>query len=150
MIRHLVRLAGVAIGSSFLLAAASADDKQFLVTHSQADSRFLTSIERVGKCKVTTPPETKGIRFPWQLYPKESVDRHEEGTVTVELVLDAEWCVRKAMIVQSSGFWRLDNVTLVYVMTIKYMPRLETIKQKDGEPTVVIRLGWGASQGKKK
>jgi hypothetical protein len=48
--------------------------------------------------------------------------------------------VRKATIVQSTGYWRLDNVTLAYVMTVKYMPKLEVIKQKDGEPTVVIRL----------
>jgi TonB family protein len=124
-------------------------EKQFLITRQEADSRFIASIERAGPCKVTAPPETKGFRVPWQLYPKESVDKHEEGTVIIELKLDPDWCVRKATIVQSTGFWRLDRVSLSYMMTVKYMPKPETIKEIDGEPTVIIRLGWGASQGKK-
>ena len=66
------------------------------------------------------------------------------------VVVDPEWCVRKATIVQSTGFWRLDGVSLSYMMTVKYMPKAETIKQKDGEPTVLVKLGWGASQGKKR
>jgi hypothetical protein len=56
---------------------------------------------------------------------------------------------REAMIIQSTGYRRLDNVTLAYVMTFTYMPKPETIKQRDGEPTIVIRLGWGASQVKR-
>ncbi len=136
-------------GANLAMASPASDsEKQYLMTHHDADPRFLTSIERIGPCKVTTPAETKGIRVPWQLYPKASVDKHEEGTVTVELIFDPDWCVRKATIVQSTGYWRLDNVTLAYVMTVKYIPKPEVIKQKDGEPTVVIRLGWGASQAK--
>jgi TonB family protein len=130
------------------LSSVPASEKQFRIAHQEADPRFITSIERVGPCKVTTPPET-GIRVPWQLYPKASVDKHEEGTVIVELKLDPEWCVRKATIVRSTGFWRLDGVSLDYMMTVKYMPKPEVIKQKDGEPTVTVKLGWGASQGKK-
>jgi len=72
----------------------------------------------------------------------------EEGTVIMELKLDPEWCVRKATIVQSTGFWRLDRVSLSCMMTVKYMPKPESIKQTDGEPTVTVKLGWGASQGK--
>jgi hypothetical protein len=64
-----------------------ASEKQFRIAHQEADPRFITSIERVGPCKVTTPPET-GIRVPWQLYPKASVDKHEDGTVIMELKLD--------------------------------------------------------------
>jgi TonB family protein len=130
-------------------SAADAAEKQFLIVRQEADTRFITSIERLGPCKVTAPPETNGIRVPWQLYPKESVDRHEEGTVIIELRLDPDWCVRRATIVQSTGFWRLDGVSLSYMMTVKYMPKPETIKQKDGEPTVTVKLGWGASQGKR-
>jgi hypothetical protein len=125
-----------------------APEKPFLIARQEADSRFITSIERVGPCKVTAKPETKGIRVPWQIYPKESVDKHEEGTVIMELKLDPDWCVRKATIVQSTRFWRLDGVSLAYMMTVKYMPKPETIKEKDGEPTVIVKLGWGASQGK--
>jgi TonB family protein len=130
-------------------SAADPAEKQFLIVRQEADTRFITSIERLGPCRVTAPPETKGIRVPWQLYPKESVDRHEEGTVIIELRLDPDWCVRRATIVQSTGFWRLDGVSLSYMMTVKYMPKPETIKQKDGEPTVTVKLGWGASQGKR-
>ena len=85
-------------------APVPSPEKPFLVAHQEADSRFITSIERVGPCKVTAPPETKGIRVPWQLYPKESVDRHEERTVIMELKLDPDCCVRKASIVQSTGY----------------------------------------------
>ena len=42
----------------------------------------------------------------------------------------------------------MDNVTLAYVKTVKFLPKPETIRQKDGEPTVVVRLASGASQGK--
>ena len=101
----------------------------------------------MGPCKVTTPPET-GIRVPWQLYPKASEDNGEQGSVIMELKLDPEWCVRKATIIQSTGFWRLDGVSLGYMMTVKYLPKPGTFKQKDGEPTVNVKLGWGASQGK--
>jgi outer membrane biosynthesis protein TonB len=141
---------GVAIAADAPVpVSVPASEKQFLITRQEADSRFITSIERMGPCRVTAPPETKGIRVPWQLYPKESVDRHEEGTVIMELKLDPESCVRKATIVQSTGFWRLDGVSLGYMMTVKYMPKPETIKEKDGEPTVTVKLGWGASQGRK-
>jgi outer membrane biosynthesis protein TonB len=126
---------------------AAAPETPFLITRQEPEPRFITSFERVGLCKVTAPPETKGIRVPWQLYPKESVDRHEEGSVIIELKLDPDWCVRKATIVQSTGFWRLDGVSLGYMMTVRYMPKPETIKEKDGEPTVLVKLGWGASQG---
>ena len=120
---------------------------KYLRVHQEADSRFLTSIERVGPCKVSTPPEP-GIRVPSEIYPKMSVYQKEEGTVVLELILDSDWCVRKATVVQSTGYFRLDNVTLEYVMKVKYKPKPESIKQKDGEPTIVIKLGWGASQEK--
>ena len=92
-------------------ADAPASDKQFLIVRQEADPRFITSIERAGPCKVTAPPQA-AMRVPWLLYPKASVDKHEEGTVIMELKLDPEWCVRKATIVQSTGFWRLDGVSL--------------------------------------
>jgi hypothetical protein len=66
----------------------------------------------------------------------------------MELVFDADWCIRKASIVQSTGHWRLDEVSLEYMMTVKYQPRPERLKLKDGEPTIVVQLGWGASQGR--
>ena len=143
MKRHFLLLALIAIGSSMSSTASA----KYLRVHQEADSRFLTSIERVGPCKVSTPPEP-GIRVPSEIYPKMSVYQKEEGTIVLELILDSDWCVRKATVVQSTGYFRLDNVTLEYVMKVKYKPKPESIKQKDGEPTIVIKLGWGASQEK--
>jgi hypothetical protein len=142
-------LACSVIGSSLASAATFAAEKQYLLVHREADPRFLISVERIGPCKVSVPAVSGGIRVPWQLYPKESVDRHEEGTVTVELIFDPDWCVRKATIVQSTNYWRLDGVSLSFLMTVKYMPKPEIIKLKDGEPTVTFKLAWGASQGKR-
>lgn len=130
------------------VASATAEETKYLAAHNLADPRFLTSIERVGPCQISTPA-VAGIRVPSQLYPPVSVANHEEGSVIVELVFDASWCVRKATIVEFTGYWRLDNVTLEYLMKVKYKPKPETIKQKDGGPTVVFKLGWGASQRKK-
>ena len=33
---------------------------------------------------------------------------------------------------QSTEYWRLDRVSVSYMMTVKYMPKPETIEQKDG------------------
>lgn len=76
------------------------------------------------------------------------MDKHEEGTLTVEVTLDSDWCVRKASIVKSSGYWRLDRVSLSYMITVKYQPKPESIKIKNGEPTTVVKIGWCGSQGK--
>jgi hypothetical protein len=124
--------------------AVSKPTTGFWATHQAADPRAMRSIERLEKCKVTGPVLSK-VRFPSELYPKQSVGR-EEGTVQIHLVFDSEWCVRKATILQSTGFWRLDNVSLTYIMTVKWMPQNPRVI--DGEPTTDFRLGWGASQGK--
>jgi hypothetical protein len=34
-------------------------------------------------------------------------------------------------------------------MSVKYKPDPKVIKVKDGEPTVLVKMGWGASQGKR-
>ncbi len=87
---------------------------------------------------LTTP------KFPSELYPEQSIGS-EEGTARMQLVFDGDWCVRKATIVRSTGYWRLDNVSLEYVMTVKWMPKHLVVV--DGEQSTTIQLGWGASQG---
>lgn len=138
--------ASIAWGISVARIAA-AEETSYLLAHQEADPRFLTSIERIGPCRVSTPP-VSGIRVPWQIYPKESVANHEEGSVIMELVLDADWCVRKATIVQSTEYWRLDKVSLEFAMSVRYQPDPKILKLKDGNPTVVVKWGWGASQGR--
>lgn len=98
-----------------MVRIASAEETQYLLAHQESDSRFLTSIERVGPCTISTPP-VPSIRVLWQIYPAESVAKHEEGTVIMELVLDSDGCVRKATILQSTKYWRLDKVSLQFVI----------------------------------
>jgi TonB family protein len=130
----------------FFGTRAPASEKDYLMTYQEADPRFLSSIERVAPCKIRSDPVPM-LRFAEQLYPRESIARHEEGTVQMEFIFDSDWCIRKATIVKSTGYWRLDQVSLSYVMTVRYKPS-KGLKMKDGEPTVVVQLGWGASQGR--
>ncbi len=124
-------------------------ETKYRVDHLTAGSRFMTSIERSGPCKLRGLPLTKEIRVPSELYPKESMEQHEEGTATIQLIFDSDWCVRKATITQSSGFWRLDNVSLWFAMTIKFTPKI-TAMTVDAEPTITIPIAWGESQRKRR
>ena len=122
-------------------------EAKYLISHNEADQRFITSIERVGPCTLPGAPLTTAyVRVPYQLYPAESVSNHEEGTVKMQLIFDSDWCVRKATILESTKFWRLDGVSLLWAMKIKWKPE-KTQSTADGEPTVTIPIGWGASQG---
>jgi outer membrane biosynthesis protein TonB len=135
-------------GQESTVVAAPESETKYLVAHQEADPRFITSIERIGPCKLPGPPLTNVIRVPSELYPRESVEKHEEGTAKIQLIFDSDWCVRKATITQSSGYWRLDGVSLRFAMTIKFTPK-KTLFTPDGEPTVTIPLAWGASQGRR-
>jgi hypothetical protein len=122
---------------------------KYLTTQNEADSRFITSIERIGPCTLSGPPlRAAGLRVPYQLYPAESVDNHEEGTVKMQLIFDSDWCIRKASIIESAKFWRLDKVSLLWAMKIKWKPE-KTLSTADSEPTATVPIGWGASQGHK-
>jgi hypothetical protein len=83
--------------------AADKDDAHYLVVHQEADSRFISTIERVGDCKI------RGAPLP-------------ASRIRMLLIFDGEWCVRKAFVVQSSGYWRLDEVLLNLAMTMKFKP----------------------------
>jgi hypothetical protein len=137
------------VGGSAKAAAAPETDSSYLVMHQEADPRFITSIERTGSCTLPGPPlETSQLRVPHQLYPRESAERHEEGTVKMQLIFDPNWCIRKATIVESTKSWRLDSVSLRWAMTIKWTPK-KTLFTSEGEPTVTFPIGWGASQRKR-
>jgi TonB family protein len=137
----------------FLLLISSAsgviaedDDVHYLVVHQETDPRFITSIERVGGCKIPGEPlPVSKLRLPPQLYPATSAARHKEGTIKMQFIFDHDWCVRKASVLESTGYWRLDEVSLKVAMTMKFKPPI--IKQYvDGEPAIVFPIGWGASQ----
>jgi hypothetical protein len=135
-------------GSASKAVAVRETKTQYLVGHQEADPRFITSVERTGPCTLRGPPlDSAQVTVPYQLYPAESVKKHEEGTVTMQLIFGSDWCVRKATIVESTKFWRLDYVSLQWAMTIKWIPKT-TLLTSDGEPTVTIPIAWGASQGR--
>lgn len=125
---------------------ADAAQTKYVAKQDETDPRFITSIERTGPCTLSGPPLAKAV-VPHQLYPAESVDR-EEGTVKLQLIFDSDWCIRKAIVVESSKFWRLDKVSLLWAMKVKWKPT-KTLTTADGEPTVTFSVAWGASQGHK-
>jgi TonB family protein len=130
---------------SAVMGASSDSESQYLVTRQEGDPHFIISIVRSGPCKLPGPPLTANqIRIPWQLYPPESAQRHEEGTVKMKLTLDPESCVSRATILQSSGFWRLDEISLKFVMTLKIAPKATVLE--NGQPTIIFPIAWGASQ----
>jgi len=128
------------------ILAGDNDDTHYLVAHQKADPRFINAIERVGDCKIPGEPlPVSKLRVPYEIYPAESVARHEEGTIKMLFIFDHDWCVRKASVVESSGYWRLDEVSLKFAMTMKFKPPV--IKQYvDGEPAIMFPVAWGASQ----
>jgi outer membrane biosynthesis protein TonB len=127
--------------SAFVVAAPLAAEKAFLITHREADPRFLTSIERVGPCKISSDPVSE-VRVPSEIYPKESADIGEVGPVQLELAFDNNWCVRKATIAKSTGYRRLDQASLSFLMTVRYKPDSDAIKTKDGESTMIVKLEY--------
>jgi TonB family protein len=135
--------------SSACVFASDNDDVHYIVTHQVADPRFINSIERVGDCKIPGDPlPVSKIHVYPELYPAESFAQHEEGTIKMLFIFDRDWCVRKASVVESSGYWRLDEVSLKFAMTIKFKPQV--IEQYlDGEPAIVFPIAWGASQRKR-
>jgi hypothetical protein len=128
------------------VTAAPETETNYLVVHKEGDPRFFTSIERKGPCTILGPPlSTEQLRVPFQLYPKESWEKHEEGSVKIQLIFDSDWCIRKATIIESTKFWRLDDVSLKWAMTIKWTPK-KTLTTPEGEPTVDFPIRWGPSQ----
>jgi outer membrane biosynthesis protein TonB len=125
-------------------------ETKYALKHLETDPRFIVSIERVGRCKLPgSPISTTQLRIGSELYPEESVKNHEEGTAKMQLIFDANWCVRKAIIIESSKYWRLDDQSLKWAMTIKWQPS-KTKFTPDGQPTVTLPVPWGASQGRHK
>jgi hypothetical protein len=119
--------------------AAPNMETKYALKHLETDPRFIVSIERVGRCKLPgSPISTAQLRIGSELYPEESVKNHE-----------ANWCVRKAIIIESSKYWRLDDQSLKWAMTIKWQPS-KTKFTPDGQPTVTLPVPWGASQGRHK
>ena len=145
-----IRFFGVALCATCAwqsAVAANMPAPRYVPTRNTTDPQFFTAIERIGKCEIKGEPLASGsLRVPAELYPPDSVRNHEEGTVRLKLIFDPDWCVRKVSVVKSTGFWRLDAVSLEFAINLKWKPSKTLMI--DGEPTVEIPIGWGASQGK--
>ena len=68
------------------------------------------------------------------------MENHEVDKVVMQFIFDPDWCVRKATILQSSGYYLLDNVSLEFAMMVKYS--FNVVNRVDGEPTITIPIVW--------
>ncbi|MFA5938901.1 MAG: TonB family protein [Sinimarinibacterium sp.] len=73
-------------------------------------------------------------------YPSQSVSRGEEGVVTIAVDLDAAARILQARVAQSSGYARLDRVTLEAVGKCRFTPAREDGVAKAA--TADVRFTW--------
>jgi hypothetical protein len=143
-------MVGVVLGfffASTVWADSKPDTAHLWVTRRADDPRFVVSMARMYKCQLRdlgTMTKYDALRVPAELYPKESLRLHEEGTVMLELLFDDDWCVRKATVLESSGFFRLDEVSLQYALQLRF--HFEVKDRVDGQPMVRLPIAWGAGQ----
>ena len=144
---NMSRLLGLAcVGVLIFVDAAissesRADDTEYLATKQPRDARFTTAITRLTACKIAGESD---IRNMVPLYPPDSRKHHEEGKVIMQFLIDPDFCVRKATILQSSGYFRLDKASLDFAMNLKFPPSmLRNIKSvDDGQPTFEFPMVW--------
>lgn len=118
------------------------DGTQYLMSKRPDYPEFIESVTRLTACKIPGPPLSWAqMRIPWaRFYPQESRANNEEGHVIMRLVFDRDWCVRKATIVKSTGFPRLDAASLKYAMTMKVS--FDAKAFEDGQPVVKFPIAW--------
>jgi len=118
-----------------------ADDTAYMETKQPRHAHFITAITRLTACKIARETD---VRQMVPLYPPESRRLHEAGKVIMQFIIDSDSCVRKAVILQSSGYFRLDKASLDFAMNLKF-PRsmLSNIKTvDDGQPTFAFPMVW--------
>lgn len=125
-------------------AKSHSEGINYLVSELKSDPRYMISVTRLFACKIQGRPRST-IRVPWEIYPEESRRAEEEGTVFLQLIFDSDWCVHKATVLKSSGYYRLDNVSLEFVMTVKYSFEVKDLI--DGRPALTIPIAWRMSPG---
>jgi TonB family protein len=118
-----------------------ASDTVYLETKQARDARFITAIARLTACKITRETDVRNMV---PLYPPDSRKHNEQGKVIMQFLIDSDSCVRKATILQSSGYFRLDKASLDFAMNLKFRPSmLRNIKSvDDGQPTFEFPMMW--------
>jgi protein TonB len=83
----------------------------------------------VGRPEPTTPPRielplvaAEYLRIPKQAYPALSQRLGEQGRVIVRILIGADGNALRAEISRSSGFERLDQTALTWVLRWRYQP----------------------------
>ena len=128
-------------GETAYSSETPADNTQYMETTQPRDTRFITAISRLTACKLTRETD---LNLMMPLYPPESRKHHEEGKVIMQFLIDSDFCVRKATILQSSGYYRLDKASLDFAMNLKFAPyMLNNVKSfDDGRPTLAFPMVW--------
>lgn len=114
-----------------------------LVECEEPDPSVVESIEPDSSAEVVTPTESKPaeqeialeaetlvaeagvLEAPAPRYPRISVRRGEEGTVTCRLFVSAQGYVTRVEVLESSGHDRLDEAALEALRTWRFVPRQE-------------------------
>ena len=117
----------------------------YLETLQAQDPHFITAVTRLTTC--TIADEYDPHKMLW-LYPEASRKRNEQGKVVMQFVIDTNLCVRKATIVKSSGYFRLDKASLEFAMTLKFRPSMlkQVTQMDDGQPTFAFPMEWKLSR----
>jgi len=134
-------LSALALTHTAISQDAPADNTQYMETHRPGDKQFVTSITRITACKITAIRDPRQVR---PIYPPGSREHQEQGEVLMQLVIDSDYCVRKATILKTSSFARLDKAALDYVMNLKFSAELlSNIKTlDDGQLAFAFPLVW--------
>ncbi len=127
-------------GDTAFSSPPQADDTMYIETKRQRDTHFITAVTRLTTCKITGDTDFRDLV---PLYPSDS-RKHEQGKVIMQFVIDSDSCVRKATILQSSGYYRLDKASLEFAKNLKFSPSmLSKIKSfDDGRPTFAFPIEW--------
>jgi len=122
-------------------------DRALGIARKNAEERPLTTPDMLAMRITPTnkaPPQDSVTRVPIAgscekpLYPRESLINEETGSVTVQLLIDAQGAVLGGKIAKSSGFDRLDQEVMTAMSRCKYAPLM-----KDGKPeSGFIRAGY--------
>lgn len=117
------------------------DGTLYLETKQPRDTRFVTAIARLTACTITREAD------PHQMvpqYPPESRKHPEEGKVVMQFLVDSNYRVRRATILQSSGYFRLDKASLDYAMNLKFPPSMlgKATSADDGQKAFAFPIVW--------
>jgi hypothetical protein len=120
---------------------SQADSTRYMETLRPDDTKFVTSITRITKCQIAEAHNPRELALP---YPVDAQKHKEQGKALLQLIIDSDFCVRKATILLSSGYYRLDKSGLDFAMNLKFPTSMLTNFKTldDGQLTFKMPLAW--------